>query len=61
MGWEGELERSGLPGNPISTRQNIIKMKLKETDCESVDWIHMVRNVDKLQTVLNTDLNLRFL
>jgi len=61
MGWEGEIERSEPPGNPLSTSENTIKMNLRETDCEGVDWIHMARNVDKRQTVLNTDMNLRFL
>jgi hypothetical protein len=45
----------------MSTRENNIKMDLTETDCASVDRIHMTRNVDKRETVVNTVLNLRFL
>jgi len=31
MGWEGELERSGIPGNtPISTGRILLKLTLKK-------------------------------
>jgi len=37
-----------------------IKMGLKGTVCEDVDWMHMTQNRDHWWVPVNTVLNLRF-
>jgi hypothetical protein len=38
-------------------RWNDIKMDLRETDCEGVQWICMVQDRDQCQTFDNTVMN----
>jgi hypothetical protein len=44
----------------MSGREDNIKMDLKETDLEGVDWIYMAHNRDKGHAVVDTVMNLRF-
>jgi hypothetical protein len=38
-----------------------IRMDLRETDLESVDWIQLAQDRDRWRTLVNTAMNLRVL
>jgi hypothetical protein len=44
----------------MSGRDDNIKMNLKETGWEGVDWIYLAHDRDKWRGVVDTVLNLRF-
>jgi len=39
-------------------RRKYIKMYLKETGLEGVDWIHLTHDTDRLRALVNTVMNL---
>jgi hypothetical protein len=39
----------------------ITKIQLRKTGLESVDWIHVVEDMDQLRALVNTLMNLRVL
>jgi hypothetical protein len=41
-------------------QKDTIKMHLKETGYEVVDWIHLAQNRAQLRVFVNTIMNLRF-
>jgi hypothetical protein len=45
-------------GKSRSRWKGNIKMNLRETGCENVDWIHLAENKDRWQALVNRELNL---
>jgi hypothetical protein len=37
-----------------------IKMRLQETDCEGVDWFHVVRDSDQWRKLVSKIMNFQF-
>jgi len=46
-------------GRPRRRGEDIIRMDLRETAWESVDWTHMDQNIDEWRAVVNTIMNPR--
>jgi hypothetical protein len=46
-------------GRPRRKWQDNIKMDLRETGCEGVDWIQLPQHRDQWQALVNTVMNLR--
>jgi hypothetical protein len=58
--WVGIPEETGPLGILMSGREGNIKVDLKETGWEGVDWIYLAHDRDKCRTVVDTVMNLRF-
>jgi hypothetical protein len=43
----------------LSSRDNNIKIDLKEVEWEGLDWIHLAQDSDKWRAVVNMVMNLR--
>jgi hypothetical protein len=48
-----------LLGRVRRTWENNKKINLKEVGWKSVDWVHLVRNLDRWLAFVNTVMNLR--
>jgi hypothetical protein len=46
-------------GRPRRRWEDNIKMDLKQTEWESVDWMHLAQDRDQWRAVVNTVMNLR--
>jgi hypothetical protein len=46
-------------GRPRCRREDNIKMYLRETGLEDVDWIHLPQDRDRLWALVNTVMNVR--
>jgi hypothetical protein len=46
------------PGRPMRRWDDGIRMNLRETGWESVEWIHLAQDRDRWQAVVNTVMNL---
>jgi hypothetical protein len=57
--WCENLKSKRPVGRPRS-RWEDMKIKLKETGCEGVDWIDLVQDTDKWRVLAKTAMNLRF-
>jgi hypothetical protein len=47
-------------GIPMLRWKICVKIDLRETGLEGVDWIHLAQDRDKWQVLMNTVVNLRF-
>jgi hypothetical protein len=54
-----KTERKSPLGTPRCTRQNNIKMDLKEIPWEGVDWIHLAQERDQWRALVNTVMKFR--
>jgi hypothetical protein len=48
-----------LVGKPRRRWEDNIRMDLRETGWEDVDWIHLVQDRDQWQALVNTVMDLR--
>jgi hypothetical protein len=57
----GKPEREGPLGRPRRRWEDGIRMDLRETGWESVDWIQLAQDRDQCQAIVNMVMNLRVL
>jgi hypothetical protein len=57
----GRPEGKRLPERPRRRWKGGIKMDLRETGCEGVDWIHLAQDANRWRAVVNAVMNLRLL
>jgi hypothetical protein len=57
--WSEGLREKPLGRNGCRWDDNV-KVGLKKTGCEGVDWIHMAQDRDQWRALVNTEMNLRF-
>jgi len=55
----GKSEGKRLLGRPSWRREDNIKMDLQEVECEVMDWIELVQDRDRWQSLANAVMNLR--
>jgi hypothetical protein len=53
-------EGKGLLVRPRRIWEDNIRLDLRETGWDDVDWIHLARDRSQWQAVMNTVMNLRF-
>jgi hypothetical protein len=57
----GKPEGKRLLGRPKRRWEDGIKMDLRETGCEGVEWINLAQDRDRWRAVVNAVMNLRVL
>jgi hypothetical protein len=57
----GNPERKRPLGRPRCSWLDDMKIDLRETECDGVDWIDLAQNRDQWTALVNTVMNLRFL
>jgi len=55
----GKPEWKNLFGRPRRRWEDNMRMDLKETGWEGMDWFHLAQDRDHWQAVINTGMNLR--
>jgi hypothetical protein len=53
----GKPERKSPLGRPNCRWEDNIRIDLREIDWECVDWVHLVRDRDQWQALVNTVIN----
>jgi hypothetical protein len=54
-----ETEGKRPLGSPRHRWEDNIRMDLRETGREGVDWMHLFQNRDQWRALVNTEINLR--
>jgi len=58
--WWGKPEGRRPLGRPRRKWEHNIKMDVQEVGCRGMDWIELAQDTDRLRTLVNVVMNLRF-